>query len=169
MARPPIAIRERLTRIAENTRHRARRVFAHRGQPHREGTGIEITAGWRVEHFPGGLRYRIDREHAAVQAVLDEAGPLKPQILAMLRVLEETIPVQRIWLDTTEAKETPRTGFSKEADGDVKEVLNTLYRNLILRRGLSPKAAKERLLRTEPFHFHSDLIAALPDVFLQEG
>ena len=32
-ARPPVELRERLTKLAEDTRERARRVFAHRGQP----------------------------------------------------------------------------------------------------------------------------------------
>jgi hypothetical protein len=163
MARPPVAIRERLTRLAEDTRERARRVFAHRGQPVRTVKGEPLAQAWIAEHFNGGIRYRIDREHPAVKPVLDEAGVLEPQIRAMLRIVEETIPVQRIWLDTTEARETPRTGFAGEPPAEIAAVLAVLYRNMILRKGLTPALARERLLNTEPFNNHPDLVGALPD------
>lgn len=162
-ARPPVSIRERLTRLAEDTRERARRVFAHRGQPLRTGNGEPLVQAWRAEHFKGGIRYRIDIDHPAVRAVLDDAGPTEPQVRAMLRVIEETIPVQRIWLDTTEARETPRTGFSGEPSEEIIPVLSVVYRNMVLRKGMSPARAREQLLRTEPFNAHPDLVAALPD------
>jgi hypothetical protein len=98
-----------------------------------------------------------------VKPVLDEAGALEPQIRAMLRIVEETVPVQRIWLDTTEAHETPRIGFAGEPPAEIAAVLAVLYRNMILRKGLTPALARERLLNTEPFNNHPDLVGALPD------
>ena len=162
-ARPPVSIRERLTRLAEDTRTRARRVFAHRGQPVRTKGASTLAQAWRAEHLAGEVRYRIDRNHPAVRAVLDDAGATEPQIIAMLRVLEETIPVQRIWLDTTEALETPRTGFAGQAPKEISEVLSVMYRNMVLRKGLSPGLARERLHSTEPFNDYPELVAALPD------
>jgi hypothetical protein len=126
--------------------------------------GGKLVQAWRAEHFRDGIRYRIDVNHPAVRAVLDDAGNLAPQITAMLRIIEETIPVQRIWLDTTESKETPRTGFAGAALAEVVAVLNVMYRNLTDRKGLSPKLAREQLLRTEPFNNYADLVMALPDV-----
>lgn len=162
-ARPPVAVRRRLVRLAEDTRSRARRVFAHRGAPARNQTGTEGTAAWRPDRFEGGIRYRIDISHPAVKAVLDDAGSNEPAVRAMLRVLEETIPVQRIWLDTTEAKETPRTSFAGEPPAEVASVLRTLHRNLVRRKGVSPDQARAILLATEPFQNFPDLVAALPD------
>jgi hypothetical protein len=162
-ARPPLAVRGRLTRLAEDTRARARRVFAHRGQivPI---VGGQLAQAWRAEHFLGGIRYRIDVNHPVVRTVLDEAGELSVQIKAMLRVIEETIPVQRIWLDTTESQETPRTGFSGSGLSEVAAILGVMYRNLTVRKGISPNLAREQLLRTEPFHNYPDLVMALPDI-----
>lgn len=162
-ARPPVSIRDKLTRLAEDTRERARRVFAHRGQPVRRGNGAPLVQAWNVEHFKGGIRYRIDADHPAVRAVLDGAGGLEPQIRAMLRVIEETIPVQRIWLDTAEAKETPLTGFTGEPPDEVMTVLNIMYRNMVLQKKLSPILAREKLLQTEPFNNYPYLVAKLPD------
>lgn len=168
-ARPPSALRDRLTRVAEDTRERARRVFAHRGQMI-PTTGREpVAQAWRAEHYAGGVRYRVDLEHPAVKAVLDDAGDAAPLVRAMLRVIEETIPVQRIWLDTAESKETPRTGFAAEPEPEVRAVAQVLFSNMIRRKGLTPTEARARLLRTEPFNLHPALIASLADDAVGNG
>lgn len=168
VARPPVILRPWLTRYAEDTRSRARKVFAHRGKPSTGILGQPVVAAWKTEHFSGGVRYRIDSDHPAVRAVLEDADSLLPQIKAMFRVIEETIPVQRIWIDTAENRETPRTGFSGEAPDEVIRILEVMYRNLVLRKGVSPEHAKEQLLGCEPFHNYPDLIATLPDHLHEE-
>ncbi|WIG93319.1 ATP-binding protein [Myxococcus sp. SDU36] len=162
-ARPPVSVRAELIRLAEDTRARARRVFAHRGQPIRQSGAKPVAQAWRAEHFKGGMRYRIEDSHPAVSAVLSEAGSFAHQVRAMLRVLEETLPVQRIWLDTTDGQETPRTGFSGTHSSEVQAVLSVMYRNLVLKKGMSPEIAREQLLHTEPFNNYQELVAALPD------
>jgi hypothetical protein len=109
------------------------------------------------------MHYRIDRQHPAVRAVLDDAGDLSARIRAMLRIIEETVPVQRIWLDTAEGKETPRTGFACDPPAEVESVLMVMYRNLVIRKGVTPALAREQLLQTEPFNNYPQLVAALPD------
>ena len=83
------------------------------------------------------MRYRIDDSHPSVAAVLERAGDLQTQVKAMLRVIEETVPIQRIWLDTAENKETPRTGFAGEPSSAVIEVASVLLNDLIERKGLT--------------------------------
>jgi hypothetical protein len=138
-------------------------VFAHRGQPVPLNAGRSITQAWKAEHRSGGVRYRIDDRHPAVRAVLDDAGDLCAGITAMLRIIEETVPVQRIWLDTTEGRETPRTGFAGEPPTEMLSVLMVLYRNLVLRKNTAPHLAREQLLHTEPFNNYPDIVAVLPD------
>jgi hypothetical protein len=162
-ARPPVSVRNRLIRLAEDTRERARRVFAHRGHAVRVPTDGSLMLAWKAEHFAGGLRYRIDQDHPAVQAVLEDAGNLLPDVQTMLSIIEETVPVQRIWLDTAEGKEVPRTGFSGGSSEKVIAVLQVMYRNLIDRKHLSSSDAREQLLRTEPFQDYPQLVASLPD------
>ena len=79
----------------------------------------------------------------------------------MIRVLEESVPVQRIWLDTAEGRETPRTGFAGTAAMDVKAIAEVLFCDLVDRQGLSREVAREQLRHTEPFHDYPDLISAL--------
>lgn len=160
-ARPPVYARSWLTGLAENTRERARKVFAFRGAPTLGPVGAAIEQAWRVERLRSGVRYRIDECHPAVAAVIEACGDRKGLVRAMLRVVEETVPVQRIWLDTAENKDTPRTGFEGEPNEAVMEVARTLFQDLIDRKGLSAEEARKSLLRTEPFQKYSALIASL--------
>lgn len=163
-ARPPVYLRAWLTTLAEETRSRARRAFAHRGKPTLLGKNQLIEA-WKAEKLSTGIRYRVDPDHPAIRAVLDDAGALLPQIKAMLRIIEETVPVQRIWIDTAENKDTPATGFELTPPEEVLGHLNTLYRTYVQRKGYSPAAAKAQLRITEPFHSFPALIDSLPDTF----
>ena len=160
-ARPPVSLRPWLTLLAENTREKARRVFAYRSTPAPAKGNIPIEQAWRVDRLKGGMRYRIEDSHPSVAAVLESAGALAPLIKSMLRVIEETVPVQKIWLDTAENKETPLTGFDGEPNAAVVEVATVLFDDLIERKGLSVEEARKSMSRTEPFQKFPALIAKL--------
>lgn len=165
-ARPPVFIRSWLTGLAENTREKARKVFAFRGSPNQGLSGVSIEQAWRIEHLRSGVRYRIDEAHPAVAAVIEACANQKDLVRAMLRVVEETVPVQRIWLDTAENKDTPRTGFSGEAETapeGVRTVLLTLFKDMVGRRGMSSESAVRLLSSTEPFQNYPKLVAMLPE------
>ena len=163
-ARPPVGLRKWLARYAEETRNRARKAFAHRGAAPRNTKGESVAQAWAVKHLADGIKYRIDRDHPSVRDVLDNAGMLLPQMQAMLRVIEETVPVQRIWLDTAEQKETPRNGFAAEPSEEVINVLEVMFKNMVVHKGMSNEDAKQRLMRTEPFNAYIDLIKSLPEI-----
>jgi hypothetical protein len=162
-ARPPVSLRPWLTLLAENTRERARHVFAYRGTPAPAQGNTPIEQAWQVERIKAGIRYRIDETHPSVAAVLAGAGALQPLVKSMLRVIEETVPVQRIWLDTAENKETPRTGFEGEPNSAIIEVARVLFDDLVERKGLSVEEARKSMLRTEPFQKYPALVAKLGD------
>lgn len=163
-ARPPVYLRNWLTRLAENTRSKARSVFAFRGTPATKVNGLPVEQAWRVDHSKGGVRYRIDLSHPAVSSVIEACPDKKDIIWAMLRILEETVPVQRIWLDTAENKETPMVGFEGDEESSpegVKVVLTTLYNDMVRRRGMSPESAIKLLATTEPFQNYPKLVSEL--------
>lgn len=167
-ARPPVTVRPWLTKLAEDTRERARRVFAFRGTPMLGPGGLKVEQqAWRVERLKDGVRYRIDERHPAVAAVIEAVGVNADLVRAMLRVVEETVPVQRIWLDTAENKDTPITGFSGESEtapDGVRTVLLTLFKDMVGRRGMNPDAAVKALFLTEPFQNYPNLVASLPSL-----
>jgi anti-sigma regulatory factor (Ser/Thr protein kinase) len=162
-ASPPVSLRLQLRRLGTNTRERARRVFAHRGRlvPASGGSGGGLPDAWMARKGPKGTSYRISREHDLVASVLQRAGPLRRDLEAMLRLIEETVPVQRIWLDTAEDKETPVNDFIESADDDVREVLEVMFETLTKVRGFDAETARSRLLRTAPFDQYPLLIAEL--------
>jgi hypothetical protein len=161
IARPPVSLRPWLMALAENTREKARSVFAYRGTPTPAQGNVPIEQAWRAERVKAGIRYRIEETHPSVAAVLANAGTLGPLVKAMLRVIEETVPVQRIWLDTAENKETPRTGFEGEPNEAIVEVARVLFDDLMERKGLTAEEARKSLLRTEPFQKYPALVAKL--------
>lgn len=160
-ARPPVTVRAWLTTLAEDTRGRARRVFAFRGASVPVSAGPPLEQAWRVERLKDGVRYRIDNGHPAVAAVIEAVGARADLVRAMLRVVEETVPVQRIWLDTAENKETPRTDFEGEPNAAVIEVASVFFNDLRNRKGLSVEEARKSMLRTVPFQKYPALVAKL--------
>jgi Histidine kinase-, DNA gyrase B-, and HSP90-like ATPase len=160
-ARPPASLRPWLLKLAEVTRDRARRAYASRGFPITRSSGQPIGQAWHVDQTKSGVKYRIDDQHPAVAAVLETAGDQLSLVKAMLRVIEETVPIQRIWLDAAEDREAPRTGFASEPTEAVREVLLALFQDLTGRRNMSDEAAKRTLLATDPFQNYSDLVNAM--------
>lgn len=161
-ASPPVILRPQLQRIASETRERARMVFAHRGHMLPSSSRSQgVRDVWDAVKTRNGTAYRISRDHELVATLLARSGPLRTDLLAMLRMIEETVPVQRIWLDTAEDKETPATGFAGASDEEIMGPLTSLFHALVLHSGLTEQQARDRLKRTPPFDRHLGLIDAL--------
>jgi hypothetical protein len=122
-----------------------------------------VQRAWLSVEGKDGIRYRIDRQHPVVRHANEIAGEDVASIEAMLRVIEETVPVQRIWLDTTENGEAAAGGFASGQRAEIEQVIAVVYRNLRRHVGLEPAMARTRLLQTEPFNRFPDLVADLPD------
>ena len=161
VARAPNYIAFRLRDLAETVRDQARQVFAHRGSYGRRVPTPDLQRAWRVVQRKDSVDYLVDRSHPLVKQVVDQAGPLKEAVIAMLRLLEETMPVQRVWIDTVEKGEVHKGAFEGTPSTDVQAVLDVLYRYLVETVGLDGRAARSRLLKTEPFHNHPELVEAL--------
>lgn len=168
IARPPVALRERLTRLAEDTRFRARHVFAHRGQVVSAGDRQVQVHVWQAKHGKDGIRYNIDVEHPAIKHLLEDAGTLEPRIRGLLRIIEDTIPVRQIWLDTAENREASEASIAPELIPEHLMILHAVYRNLVYRKGYTPIAAREHLRCIEPFSSFPELVSRIPDSLDEE-
>ncbi|MDP2329228.1 MAG: ATP-binding protein [Reyranella sp.] len=162
-ARPPQYLRSRLRVLADDARQLARQVFAHRGNYGARPPEPAVKRVWTALERDRRVTYRIDRKHAAVHNVYDLAGDQSSTVDAMLRIIEETVPVQKIWLDATERGEVATGGFSELPSKETEAILKTVYRDLRRRIGLNPSTARERLMQMEPFNQYPDLVAALPE------
>ena len=103
-ARPPGRLRNRLTVIAGLCRDKAREVFAWRGsrakgQLRQARPQDDIWAAGS-----GSARYRIQRDHPAVRAVIEAVDGNAGLVEGLLSIIERSVPVERIWLDVSEAE-----------------------------------------------------------------
>jgi hypothetical protein len=160
-ASPPRALRGRLTDLAERVRADARRVFLHRGSYGPRAPTPDLQRAWSAIERRDGVAYRIDRAHPAVARVLAEAGDAREGIEAMLRVIEETVPVHRIWIETAEREGLAPIGFGSAPPAEVRTIAEALFRDFTGRVGLSAESARSLLSRTEPFNGFPDLVAKL--------
>jgi hypothetical protein len=159
IAKPPLPLRARLTSLGEDTRRRARSVFANKGNIQRRPTEEPVFEAWQCIVTEASTKYRVNRDHPAVRAVLDSPLAIDSGVDTMLALLESTIPVQRIWLDTVEERTAPQPINEAEAQ-TIRPMLESLYRTL-LKRDYSPEDARHRLLRTEPFQAYPQLVHEL--------
>ena len=165
LATPPASVRKRLLLFAEDIRDRARQVFAYRGEnKKRSPRGNEVENIWEVCHGKNDVRYHISRKHPAVEPLLAADLEIGKSVEALLVLIENTVPVQRIWLDAAEGKDAPRRMKQDTSSSDeIKEILLTIYKNKLMRGNCTPDEVRRQLFLSEPFSEFPELIANLPD------
>lgn len=159
IARPPRYLRARIQELAENIRGRARRVFVHRGEYGARAAVPDLSTVWVSGTTKGGTTYRLNRDHPLVARALHDADP--KAVAELLRVVEETVPVQRIWLDTVEKGDMQKEPFPEEASHEVEELARSMLLHWVVKVGMSHELAVTRLRTTEPFQNFPQLIAQL--------
>jgi hypothetical protein len=147
-ARPPGSLRARLTAIAEHCRAQAREVFVWRGLgPRRQTQGTVSDPLWLARTGPNGTTYRINRDHPALVAYAALMQNGSKEFDAILTLIEQTVPVERIWLDVSESE-----GASHSMDDNQIETLTSSLAELakILPETLPPSERVDILLRNLP-------------------
>jgi len=165
LAIPPRQIRDDLKKIANSVRAKAVRVYRHKGDVvtgDREKGGVTLL--WNQKVTRGLIAYQINRHHAVVQAALK--SPTKKSVNALLRLVEETIPVPQITISNAENPEKHADAFEGKPTTQVKNLATDLYR--VLRDDRLPHdKAINRVLSMDPFdRFKEELapyLASLED------
>lgn len=162
-ARPPAAIRERLKDLALVVRGQAKTVFASRGGvPNSKRRNVAPERPWKPIQVGERPAYRIDRMHPLIKQVREQTKADTKQLLeSMLRLLEETVPIERIWIDASEQDQAHLAPFETADDGEVAALARQTYSALIEYSACSSADAFDRLLRMEPFARRPELIDML--------
>src|SRR6185437_4620460 len=130
-ARPPGALRARLTAIAEHCRAQAREVFVWRGiGPRTRGQSASNDPLWIANTGPNGTNYRVNRNHPALAAFVNGLTAERKQFEALLTLIEQSVPVERIWLDISEAQGAPVPSMDDEQLGQLTGSLTELAKLL---------------------------------------
>jgi hypothetical protein len=112
-ARPPGALRARLTALASRCRQEAREVFAFRGRGPRVPSGASsLPAIWLPLQDSKGIRYKLNREHP-ILAWFHQQSSVSKAFDAALNLIEKAVPVERIWLAVSESEGSDIPNFTQ--------------------------------------------------------
>ena len=148
-ARPPEKLRNELARIGERTRSVAKRVYSHRGAKLLPAVGQERVFLWEQTAKHNQVFYRINRDHPLVKQVR-LACPDMSKFNALLRLIEETIPVPLITTTDREMPDRTIGPFEAAKGPEILEVMRQVFAALMA-GGLAKNDAMLRLANIEPF------------------
>lgn len=157
-ASPPENVRTRLRDLALNIRQQARSVFVHRGEYGKRPAVADLARPWKAVRVADQSAYRIERSHPIASYVLTELDDDDRSIASFFKLLENTVPVDKIWIDTVEQGELPATPFSGESREQIRGLARNLLASLMHGGRLTENEARAKLRRLAPFDQHSDII-----------
>ncbi|MGY5120550.1 ATP-binding protein [Streptomyces sp. 900105755] len=149
---PPVALRRHLTRIAGLVRTSASEAVRTRGQIAARQHGGNLAFAWNVRRSDEKISCRINRNHPLVKGVLQEGGADPARVRALLRLLEETVPVSalRVLHEADTADDPEPFGGPGEADEHANEVAKQML-DVLVSQGRSPDEARRLIRTTQPF------------------
>lgn len=160
-ARPPEKLRRELTRIGEHTRSVAKRVYSHRGAKLIPAVGEERVFLWEQTAKHNQVFYRVNRDHPLVKHVRATCSDV-PKLTALLRLIEETIPVPLITITDREKPDQTVGPFEACKESEILEVMRHVFASLRA-SGLSRKDALLRLAHFEPFPRFPELLQTIQE------
>lgn len=158
-ASPPSRLREELRRIAGHARSRAKDVYRHRGAKLTPTLDSEKVFLWEPKAKNDRTFYKLNRDHPLVEQALSATSNPKA-LKALLRLIEETIPVPHITITHSEAPDSHGMPFSGAKASDISATMEQAF-DALLSSGYSVKHALERLAMMWPFELYPELLQAL--------
>jgi hypothetical protein len=145
IAEPPPALRPHLKRIVGAVATRSRKVYTHKGTPADERERVPL---WqRHDLRDAGAAWRINRDHPAVTLLL--SGTSAEEAEALLRLLEENLPIQDIHIHTVNDQPVAEPTLPDEAE------MEGIARRIVEAFSDQPDITSrilEKLPVTEPFN-----------------
>lgn len=147
---PPLAARPHLQRIGAAARNAAAAVLAQRGRVTARERGADFVYTWSVHRAKGQVTCRVNRHHPLVRQVLRGGTEESADAAALIRLLEETVPVAALRvMHQAETIDDPEP-FDAVADEEVVKIAERIQAALI-GQGHSPHEARRRIRLMPPF------------------
>ena len=166
-ARPPLEYRDRLRSVAQAVRKRAVTVYRHRGKTIARTAKQSPVFVWQRHVKEKKVSYVINRDHPLVRDILAANSVDSRQLRQILRLVEEYIPVQQIWVDMAEGDESQSDPFESASDQEIVGLICALY-SAFINAGLSHRETLERLGSTEAIGERFELVEPTVDALLKE-
>ncbi len=157
VARPPNRIKDKFQRISRLTIEQAISVYRYRGKVSERNNDPSFSFPWSTSVHHGMYHYSINREHPLVSDILRNSGNARKKIQAMLRIIEETVPVPLIILNDSTNPDKIQRPFEDVPPAELKSVLEEIWKSLI-ESGIPNADAKKRLHHMEPFSDFPDFV-----------
>jgi len=158
-ARPPERLRRELARIGERTRSAAKRVYSHRGAKLLPAQGQERVFLWEQTAKHNQVFYRLNRNHPLLKQVRSVCAD-KNMLNALVRLIEETVPVPLIMSTDREMPDRTLGPFEAAKTSEILEVMRQVHEALVA-GGLSHTDAMLRLSTFEPFGNFPSLLQSI--------
>lgn len=158
---PPISCRDQLRAYAMDVRNRGMEVYRHRGKILKKRAGIDFQPLWLEKKKGDKWFFVINRENQLIKNLQEEIciNP-KHAINSLLRVIEESLPTQTIYIKQSSEENKQKEPFSDLDCSIINEMLGSMFKNLIA-SGLTREQAKASLKTIEPFNNYEELIEEL--------
>lgn len=158
-ARAPGPLLADLRRIATATRRQAEEVYRHRGKLLVRRTSQDFVMAWlQYKTRDGEVRYRVNRAHPVITALLEAGGGNKRVVERSLRFIEETIPTTLIGVSIANALDQQPVPFS-ESRPELAPLLRFVFDGLT-DEGLTQAEALARIAAAEPFIQYPEVVEA---------
>ncbi|WP_299181964.1 ATP-binding protein [uncultured Neptuniibacter sp.] len=160
VAIPPHTVSRVLTSYASTIRKEARQIFAHRGRYGKRTKSERVSKIWVTKERKGFNAYQVDRKHPIVSNFLNKLSlEAKTEAKLLLKLIEETVPVEQIWLDASETPEKRNTPFNTASE---LEVIQAAERTVKMISGSDTPASDivEQVCQLECFIDYQDIIFA---------
>ena len=157
---PPAALREDLRRIAKAARSRAQEVYRHRAARLRGPNSERYEHVWFKMVKDNVIFFKINRKHPVIRRIVEELKDTRKNLKVLLDLLESSLPVESIWLESAEKPDQFGSQSESETYDELQDFGLRLFK-VFVAEGMSPKDAYTRLLDIEPFSRFPRLIATI--------
>ncbi len=148
-ATPPPSLIGPLRRLGKATRERASAVITHKGKVVRDRQTVSPDVTWRQVNQFGRTSFRLNREHPLLVDLLARHPQARSGITALLRLIEDTLPVALIRV--TPGAETAADHTEGEAAPDAVVDMASQVLEALVSQGSAGSEALQRLLHMPPF------------------
>lgn len=164
-ARTPGPLVPDLKRIAKAARARAEEVYRFRGKLTATRNSQPFVLAWeQYTDRNGDLRYKINRIHPVIVALLEAAGNKRGEVQRALRFIEETVPTTLIGVSIADSLDHQPKPFGA-ATKDLRPLADFVFTSLVA-DGYTPGEAINRIAVIEPFPQYPQLIQAFRESVL---
>ena len=104
--------------------------------------------------------YKIDRSHPLIKALKDKAGDFGKEFMNVLRILEESVPVEKIWLDMAEKPDESNEPLGGLSEQEIMDMVDGMISAITGPSRVADDSVVDLICRMDGFSLHSDLIRA---------